>query len=853
MTALLPERWQRIKSIFDEALEIPLDARSAWLDSATSEDPLLHSQVSELLAHYEADEGFLDSPSPESGLRFGVYRTVRSLGRGGMGLVYLGQRDDGQFERLVAIKEMSWLATLGLSKERFLAERRLLALLEHSHIARIYDAGMSESGTPYFVMEYVEGNSLNEYCRTHDCDRGARLELFRQLCSAVAFAHSKGIVHGDLKPANVMVSVSGQVKLLDFGVANYTDSDAGLDASPLTPAYSSPERLEGARLNAPADVFSLGIMLRELMTESNHGPKQGPILQTLIPPTGDRNLDSVIARATARVPDARYSSGAELLRDVEWLQSGRALKARPTRWVFSLAVLLLLLAAVVYWQWSQSQVRQASAAGLSRAALFQYKIQDLPAKSSARQALRNEALQAMQVALALDSKEESLRRPLGSAYRRLAELSLDYPAMEFGSATDALAHFNTARRLVEVAQRDDSDRLELAGIQAGLGFALFSSGQKDEAEKILRKAVAGMEALSRSTPGRDRELASALQRLGSVLGEGQGTAIPILERSLALRRALNSGAEDEVALVACLDEVSRAEMREPGGRAPARAYAIQAVKHARIGHDRYPESFVHRLSLASALSRLAEIDSVIELAAEAVVLVETLYAQDPANASVGSLLGGSYFVLGEIQQAAKDFSGARRNFEKSYQIASQLQRLDSANTQYIQDAAMAKTYAGSAAIALGRHVQGRAEIGRALEIYESLPTEARTSIGWLSSYGIALGHLARSYAHAGDHAEAAVVFERLLANHEQILGKNPEGASWRLAAAIKYAEAAHSRMEWARAVTSPQERAALLSQAQAWNQHALNIFFDLEAKKQIDPRWVPYLDAARRDRQMLKR
>jgi len=286
-----PERWHRIESLFLTAIERTPAERTAFLDDACADDEALHRQLRSLLSHYEEDPSFLetsfaglpitpDAPTPSlsKGEHLGPYRLIQSLGRGGMGTVYLAERADGAFEQQVAIK----ILRRGLDTEdvlrRFRAERSILASLHHPHIARLLDGGTTEDGRPYFVMEYVEGTPLTAYCDAHRLPISARLQLFQQVCAAVQVAHRNLIIHRDLKPSNILVATGSEgepdVKLLDFGIAKMLDPSRVEHSVPhtrpdlhvLTPAYASPEQIRGASLTTASDVYALGIVLYELLT-----------------------------------------------------------------------------------------------------------------------------------------------------------------------------------------------------------------------------------------------------------------------------------------------------------------------------------------------------------------------------------------------------------------------------------------------------------------------------------------------------------------------------------------------------------------------------------------------------------
>ncbi|NNF57636.1 MAG: tetratricopeptide repeat protein [Rhodothermaceae bacterium] len=404
MTALTPEQWARVTELFDDALEQPPEARAAWLDTACTDadgrpDAALRAEIDALLradAAAEADSSFesatdrfegvlppdvsaLASESP-MGRRVGPYRIVRELGRGGMGMVYLGERADGQFEHTVALKLIRHGVDSAEARRRFRAERQILASLQHPHIAHLLDGGVTEDGTPWFALEYVEGEPITAYCDRRQLTVAERLDLFLTVGEVVAYAHHNLIVHRDLKPSNILVTPDGTVKLLDFGIAKLIETDAAEDEAlthtgiqALTPEYAAPEQVRGEAITTATDVYALGLVLYELLT--GHRPYRftrttpaeiervvceqmpakpstvvtRPTLPTapqavaVTPETVSRarstiperlrrylggDLDTIVLKALRKAPDQRYASAEALVEDVRRHQLGVPVLAR---------------------------------------------------------------------------------------------------------------------------------------------------------------------------------------------------------------------------------------------------------------------------------------------------------------------------------------------------------------------------------------------------------------------------------------------------------------------------------------------------------------------------------------------
>ncbi len=284
------KRWQKIKQVFNEVLDLESGKREAYLKESLKHDPSMLREVLDLLKAYEksgALDATLDSFKTNAlsnwsnkilkGKQIGAYRIIEEVGYGGMGTVYLAERADGAFKQWVALKLLRTGFTSSEQQRRFRNERQILATLSHDHIARLYDGGITQDGQPYIVMEYVKGEPLDKYCQSCRLNIQQRLKLFMHVCSAVQYAHRKLIVHRDLKPDNILVTKEGKVKLLDFGIAkvlaskntdifdeNLSQTQTGL--LPLTPTYASPEQVRGEAITISSDIYQLGLILYELIT-----------------------------------------------------------------------------------------------------------------------------------------------------------------------------------------------------------------------------------------------------------------------------------------------------------------------------------------------------------------------------------------------------------------------------------------------------------------------------------------------------------------------------------------------------------------------------------------------------------
>lgn len=350
----------RIEAAFEEAIGQDVPARSEFLAALRETDPEIAAAVEQLLQAHARAEGILDKPPAarprSSERRIGPYRVLSELGRGGMGVVYLAERDDGEFQRRVAVKILAGSPDGEELHQRFRAERQILATLDHPNIAQLIDGGVTDGRLPYLVMEYVDGMPITDYCDRHRLGVRERLRLFMDVCSAVHHAHRNLVIHRDLKPGNILVTQQGQVKLLDFGIAKLLNPGLSAAAAPvtrhaariLTPEYASPEQVRGEPLSTTSDVYALGVVLHELLTGLRPQPDTRPssvarrspqaaVARDATPEHLSRMLrgdvDAIVAMALRAEPSRRYGSAELLAQDVEHYLEGLPVAAhKGSRW-----------------------------------------------------------------------------------------------------------------------------------------------------------------------------------------------------------------------------------------------------------------------------------------------------------------------------------------------------------------------------------------------------------------------------------------------------------------------------------------------------------------------------------------
>ena len=583
-------RWERIQEIFHEVSDLPPQLRHERLREACAGDHDLQAELEAMLhgdAHGELLEGGLASMAqavlePAGVLReessFGPYRILRFLGEGGMGIVYQARRED--IGSVVAIKLLRDGLLSPERRQRFASEQKTLARLEHPLIAHIYDAGTLDDGTPWFVMEYVEGKPITDYCREHADSLEERLRLFRSVCEAVQYAHRQAIIHRDLKPSNILVKADGTVKLLDFGIAKQLDGaeqrheQTRTAFRPMTLPYASPEQIRGDLLGTQSDVYSLGVVLYQLLTGqlpfdvASRSPAEAEqvILEREPEPpssiakrasaSGPRQfsgsawgeLDVLCLTAMHKDVQRRYRSAEALIRDVDHYLEGQPLEARPDtlRYRFgkfvrrnarvlaaSVAIFTVFVALIVFFVLRLARARTAAleeAARTQRIERFMLNLFDGgdktvgPAGGLSAVALLDRGVENARTLNTEPAVQAELFQTLGNMYQRLGK---------YDQANSLLTSSLEKRRSVWGADSPDA----AAGLVA-LGVLRLDQGQLAEAERLVREGIA---VDRRHLAPQDPALAKASSALGRVLEErgSYDEAVKTLDETIRIQSARN--------------------------------------------------------------------------------------------------------------------------------------------------------------------------------------------------------------------------------------------------------------------------------------------------------------------------
>jgi len=546
-----------------------------------------------------ADEGSVIVSS--AGQRIGPYQIVRTLGSGGMGSVYLARRVDGQFEQEVAVKVVKRGAHTELVLERFHAERQILAALQHPNICRLLDGGSGPDGLPYFVMERIDGEPIDGYCKWHRPPLRRRLELFLAICDAVKYAHQRLVVHCDLKPRNILVTGEGVPKLVDFGIAKLLEqpSEGGTHSGFMTPAYASPEQVRGERITTATDVHALGIVLYELLAGAHPfgGSGVGPadlqraiLEEEPVPPSlaigsarlgrplrGD--LDTIVLRALSKDPARRYASAGDLAADVERHLAGQPVLARRDslryragkfvrRHRLGVAAAVTLFVSLVggitatAWQAGVAERQRARAERhyaavrlTANALVFDVHdaIVDLQGSTAARKLVVAHALRLYD-GLAGDAHgDPGLQRELAETYRKLGDVQGRPGMPNLGDFAGARASYDKGLTLAEeLVARDPGDlaaRHQRGLLLRVIGRNLWRAHDLEGALAYARRALDDENVVLAARPGDlDAGLLAANLDIDIAdylvdLGRG-GQAVSTYRRSLARYVALAEGTSE---------------------------------------------------------------------------------------------------------------------------------------------------------------------------------------------------------------------------------------------------------------------------------------------------------------------
>ncbi|MBX7170051.1 MAG: serine/threonine protein kinase [Pyrinomonadaceae bacterium] len=525
------ENWQKLNELFSEAIEIAPDERAVFIDSI--EDREIRAELESLLKSHDDSNKFLNKSAVEISARtllendgenligkvIGQFKIIKEIGRGGMGAVYLAERIGADFTQKAALKLIKRGMDTDFIIQRFQTERRILSKLNHPFIAKLLDGGTTGDGLPYFVMEFIEGENLKEFCKNQRLSATEKLKLFRQICEAVQYAHRNLVIHRDLKPSNIIITEDGTPKLLDFGIAKVLDNDTEntekttTEFRLLTPKYASPEQIRGEIVDTQSDVFSLGVLLREILEELDLPKPDTQKSKTATQNTKTSSeLKTIINKAVHETTSRRYVSVEQFSEDLRRYEMGLPILAQPDSFgyrtqkfvlrhrfgVFAAGLVFLTLLggiAATLWQFQRAQTerklaeqRFADVRGLANSVIFDLhdEIQNLPGSTKARKLLVEKALEYLNKLEQDAGNDAGLQHELAMAYTKIADVQGQIFEQSLLETDNAAKNYRKALELAEKAISNDSGNFEFRRDLALIcyRFAEFQRGGNDLTETL---------------------------------------------------------------------------------------------------------------------------------------------------------------------------------------------------------------------------------------------------------------------------------------------------------------------------------------------------------------------------------
>jgi len=781
----------RLRELFEGAVELGPEERAGFLAASRTSDADLADELEELLAADAAaiKEEFwqqsairnqaLESQATESavGETAGNYRLVKLIGKGGMGSVYLAERMDEEFEKFVAVKLINAAIYSPGLITHFRAERQILAGLEHPCIARLLDGGARADGLPYLIMEYVEGISPYDYARQHNLSTAQRLRLFRQICSAVHYAHQHMVIHRDLKPANILVTPDGTPKLLDFGIAKVLGplpAQAGEALTEpgmlkMTVRYSSPEQVRGEAVTTASDVYSLGVILYELLTE--HSPyrdadrathlmmaavcDEDPARPSIWTAKLKGDLDNIVLRALRKAPVERYASVDQFSDDILRYLEGRPVLARGdaplyvaakfirrNRVVVVAAALLLcsLIGGLIEVSLARAraerrfnQVRQ-----LAHSVMFDYAdaIDRLPGSTPVRARLVNDALTYLDN-LSKEADSPQLQREIVDAYVRVSNVQGNEYQNNLGDTAGSMASAHKAADSAEKLLREDRTPPALdsaASAFATYGDLLSSTGALPAAEQAYHRAIGLRQEIDAKSAGSlDNSLAlsTSLRHMGDLYGD--------------------IGSQN---LGKTAESVEYYEQ--------AKAIVMKMVAQYPGNGEASRESYETLLSLSASESGIGRREDAAKDLNDALTLIEKVSAAEPNDTNVNVELANAEARYGQMLIDNRDASSAVPHLAHSVGILKKLSDADPGNTIYRRGESVVESQWAAGLRGSGQAAEAVAHNEQALRLAQALSHDTPASPQYRSDVGISERKLSDGLLAAGD-ATGALNYAQLAA------------------------------------------------------------------------------------------
>lgn len=785
--------WQKVKELFSATLDLAAEERTVFLEKIENS---LRSEVEKLLANYKEAEDFIDKPavielglnesnSKDSiiGKKIDDYLILEEIGSGGMGAVYLAEQQSESFFHRVALKLIKRGMDTNSVLKRFVMERQILANLEHQFIARFLDGGSTADGLPYFVMEYVEGLPIKKFCDTHNLDTKERLELFRKVCAAVSFAHQNLIVHRDLKPSNILVTEKGEPKLLDFGIAKLLHPDWSDDSTEatatmfrvMTPEYASPEQLRGLSVTTASDVYSLGVVLYELLTgerpfkiESRQPEEVIQILLTQEPvkpsallsyryelpdskttkkinsvgarQTADNeqtnrkphnpnrkflqgDLDNIILKALRKEPERRYQSVQEFSEDIRRHLAGLPVTATTDTFTYRAVKFV-----------------KRHKAGVFATALI--------------------TLTILTATVITTWQSVQLRRERDKAERRFREV----------------------RKLANLVVFEYHDGIEkLAG----------STAIREKMVKDALEYLDNLSAESITDADLQRELAAAYTKVGDVQGNpylanlgDQDGALTSYQKASTIRerlaKQLPNDVQSQLDLELSYEKISDVLWAKGKNAESLEGYqkALQICKKLSAENSLNSAETYNFVRLYGRIGQAQQQKNEFESAAQSYVLAaeyaENLFKTEPSNIKYRRGLAISYLKVGDIRHLTKNYREAAENFQKAIEIFEEIYDSDKENAAIGREFSIFLSRIGAVQTELGEYEKALEANRRTIALQEKLAAADPNNLQIHFDNADVYLNLADNFERMKRFSEAGENYRRTISIFKQFIAKNPE-------------------------------------------------------------------------------
>lgn len=740
----MPVNWATVKTLLEECLDRAPAERLQYLHRVC-DDPRIREEVESLLSAHDGATDFLEEAGPGQGQflsafhngglaghRLGAYRLVEEIGRGGMGTVYRAIRDDDQFQMVVAVKIVSRGMDTDMVLRRFRTERQILASLDHPNIARIVDGGSTPSGLPYFVMEYVDGLPLSDYCDKERLTVTERLRLFRKVCDAVAYAHKNHVIHRDLKPGNVLVTRDGMPKLLDFGIAKIvkgSDEDPTVTGMAMaTPAYASPEQIRGGAIGVASDIYSLGVMLYELLT--GHRPYRLPM----------KDSDEV-ARVICEREPTRASTVVAIRERIE-PSDGATITVDPAEISDSRRTTVEALRRHL-----KGDLDTVISVALRKEPHRRYPSVDRFSEDLDRY-LDGRPIHARRDTIGYRVTKFASRHPLGLGLGVAAFLLVCFLAAYASWEARRLA-----RRMAEDHQLASTFLVEVHDAIAHL------PGATPAREKLLRKSLDYLNGLSRDAgddPMLHRAVATAYEKFAELqagtVGAGLGRSYEALESAQRAR-----------------------QIRE-------------AMSQRSDAPDVQMELANNYLLTAFLIGRHANPEERLQFDRKALAIAERLHAMDSRKYEYIDLLARSHTSLGYVLTAYERWGESRKHFQRALTLRTNALPQAKDQVQAKREVARIHYRLGAGYAQAGQASEAVGYLRQALAIQEPLSAASANDESLASDTGASYHFLGVALRGAGDTRGSIEYFDKVIAMREATLARDPDNARSRSLLAGNYAE-----------------------------------------------------------------